>query len=94
VTVAIGALAEDALVLFRRPGVVPIKMCGGEFGFACKEDHDGPGKLDVLESPVDAMVGQLAGRVVATILPGYRLFDAMLDEAANQQVDKERNAED
>ena len=34
VAVAVGALAEDALVLLLRPGVVPVVVGGGEFGFA------------------------------------------------------------
>ena len=34
VTVAIRALAEDALVLLRGPRLVPIEVGGGEFGFA------------------------------------------------------------
>lgn len=44
VAVAIGALAEDALVLVRRPGVVPVEVGGRELDFAGEKDHVG---LDV-----------------------------------------------
>jgi hypothetical protein len=37
--VAIGTLAEDALILFWRPRFVPVEVGGGELGFAGKEDH-------------------------------------------------------
>src|SRR6185437_6053497 len=42
VPVAIGALAEDACVLLRRPGVVPVVVGGGKFGFAGQQDHGYP----------------------------------------------------
>ena len=38
-TVAIGAFTEDALVLLRRPGIVPVIVRGGEFCFAGEKDH-------------------------------------------------------
>jgi hypothetical protein len=34
VAIAVGAFAEDALVLLRRPGIVPVVVGGGEFGLA------------------------------------------------------------
>jgi hypothetical protein len=35
-TIAIGALAEDAQIFFFAPLIVPVVMGGGEFGFSSK----------------------------------------------------------
>jgi hypothetical protein len=53
--VAIGALSEDAMVLFRRPGVVPVVVGGGKFGFAGEQDHV-------------CFAGDLLGEIVSSIL--------------------------
>src|SRR5271165_1066956 len=50
VSVAVRAFAEDALVLFLRPCVVPVIVGGGEFGFAGKQDH----RLNVSVLMIDA----------------------------------------
>ena len=42
VAVAVGALAEDALVLLGRPRVVPVVVGRGELRFAGEEDHEYP----------------------------------------------------
>jgi hypothetical protein len=39
VALAVGALAEDARILFLGPRIVPIEVGGGKIGFAGKENH-------------------------------------------------------
>jgi hypothetical protein len=52
--VAIRTLAEDALVLLRRPRIVPVEVSRREFGLACKKNHGSPNVLDVFEASADA----------------------------------------
>jgi hypothetical protein len=42
VAITIGASAEHTLILLWRPGVVPVEVRGGKFGFARKKNHIAP----------------------------------------------------
>src|SRR5580704_15019398 len=89
VSIAIGAFAEGAAILVLGPGVVPVIVGGGEFGFAGEQDHTV--QLDTLM--IDEAGRARGSAVVAGIvaaLPTYSPGYGVTEPAAVEQSGKER----
>lgn len=92
VSVAVGAFAKGAAILVLRPGVVPVIVGGGEFGFAGEQDHTVQLDTLMIDEAGRARGSAVVARIVAA-LPCNSFCYRVTEPAPVEQSGKERQGD-